>query len=499
MALARFGLGFALAGWVITTLWLAAGGRVAAWQAVAGTGVGAIAAIAPMRTNRERTVAAVVVMCAVCLAFYAAHAWPDLSYDGLYDHQPATYALADGWNPWWDDKQSLRPYVEAAEAEVVSGYPKAAWLLGASLYRLTGNENSRHALHWLLILASLACAWCWARSSGARSLNGVLVALLCCASPVALYQATTSYVDGMVASLLSMLVVAMMRIARQPSRSWSYTAIAASTLLVGLKFTGLVYAGIVLTVFALATWQRPQRRKAILWVGSLSMCLGLALAGDSYLRNVLRHGNPFYPAVGNSNSVMAAQASPEFLQANRLVRMAKSLTSQQYGDSIEVTTNPQPRLPFSAWQWQRRYDSRFSGFGPLTLEVAILTMLLWLLRGAKLSAAGIAIVASALATDAGWWARLAPQLWILPTLLLIGPSGSNTARAVRYALIAMMLANVLIVASASLRGARADARQWTAAYAGESAEGVERYLATPKCSYAASRRLREGKQRSRNQ
>jgi hypothetical protein len=490
-ALARFGLGFPLAVWAFGSLSLAANGRVAGWQALAGGCVGMLGALWSVRGARDRAVVAVAILCSLCLALLAAHSWPDLSYDGLYYHQPATYALADGWNPLWHSDLFLQSYLQEAEVEIVSCYPKAAWVIGGSLYELTGVVNSRHALHWLLLLASAGCIWSGLRDLGVRGGRGAVATLLWCAHPVALYQATTSYLDGMVASLLSMLVVSMMCLARRPSRAWGMVSSAAAVLLIGLKFTGLVYAGAVIAVFMLGALMCRQRWRPMLWVGVSSLCIGIVFASDSYARNLVRHGNPFYPAVGKPASVMAAQASPEFMRVGRVERLARSLASVQHSDKVELIVCPAPRLPFTAWHWQRRYDPRFSGFGPLTFEIAILTFLVWLFRGAKVCTAGIAVLVSALATEAAWWARLTPQLWILPALVLLGPARSRVSEILRYVLIVLMILNVLIVVSASLRGARSDARQWDRAYAKMPAESVERYLARPACSYAVTRRLQE--------
>lgn len=491
IALCRFGLGFPLAVWALGSLSLAVSGGVAGWHSLAGGGVGMAVALIPIGATRDRAIAAAVILCSLRLALHAAHSWPDLSYDGLYYHQPATYALADGWNPLWHGDQYLQSYVQAAEAEIVSCYPKAAWVIGASLYELTGDVNSRHALHWLLLLASFGCVWSGLGNVSVRGWRVAFATLLWCAHPVALYQATTSYLDGMVASLLSMLVVAMMCLARRPCREWVMIGSGAAALLIGLKFTGLVYAGAVIAVFALGALRRRDSLRSMLWVGAWCLSIGLVFAGDSYARNFARHGNPFYPAVGKAASVMTAQASPEFMRLGRVERVALSLASVQHSDKVELIVSPAPRLPFTAWRWQRRYDPRFSGFGPLTLEIAILTLLVWLSRGAKMTTVGIAVLVSALATEAAWWARLTPQLWILPALALVGPARSRVSEALRYLLMVLMILDVLIVASASLRGARSDARQWDRAYEKLPAESVERYLARPACSFAVTRRLRE--------
>jgi hypothetical protein len=308
-----------------------------------------------------------------------------------------------------------------------------------------------------VLLAPVAPAIAVARLRGRGAAHALVVAALAAANPVVVYQLTTSYVDGVTASLLTALLLALRAHCSRPSRGWLQLVAACAALLAGVKLTGLVYAAIVLAVVAVATWRRCGR--AIAAWGTAGLLVGVALAGDSYGKNWLAHGNPFHAAWQPGGSVLANQANADFLARGPIERVALAWAGR--ADADDVRALPVARWPFTQWTWRHRYDPRFSGFGPLFFDALLLLLAVCAARGLRPGPWTVAIVLSALATEAAWWARLAPQWWLLPLLPLLGAGPARkSVRWLERLLLATLVANVVLVAAPALRSARRIAAEW---------------------------------------
>ncbi len=151
-----------------------------------------------------------------------------------------------------------------------------------------------------------------------------------------------------------------------------------------------------------------------------------------YITNTIHKGNPFYPSMsvdkeGAVQNVVMWQAPREFMEMNRFGKLFYSLFSKS-----EHRTDRMPRLkiPISMdgpeIEAFRHPDVRFGGFGPLYGSVLILTVgVAMVLIGSRrlvgiltLVAAGV-ILLPALVNPEAWWARLSPQLWLLPLAFVV--------------------------------------------------------------------------------
>jgi hypothetical protein len=323
---------------------------------------------------------------------------------------------------------------------------------------------------------------------------GVVIAALVAGNPVVMYQMATSYVDGAVASSLTVFIVALAAWRERGNRAWLALGALSAVLVIGLKFTGLVYVSVVGAVFVVEKFWRGRAPTALILALVVAIGCGVALSGDAYVRNACERGGPFFPAIkAGCPDVLAAQANKDFLDLGRIEKVVRAMASPQYSDRVEMSIMPALRWPGTVWRWEHRYDPRFSGFGPFTLEVALLTLCLWFLCRCPISVVGVAVLAAALATDAGWWARLAPQWWLLPTLgMALGHRAVRRVRVwVEATLVVVMFANVVLVGAAAWRDARSASRAWAASRNGDMVEALERHMQRPTTEYVIRRRLRE--------
>ena len=416
---------------------------------------GATAAVAVALAERRRVRAGGVAMAlAGCAAVVLAALWIaplryDTSWDGQSYHQPAVIALARGWNPVG---APLAPSAFTT-APWVNTMAKGVWVVEASLYRLTHELEAAKAIHLILLAAAFLCAL-----SAFMSIPrvGKAVAVACAAlaalDPIALTQASTFYVDGCVASAMTALVACAYLAVERRDRLAMAGMVAATLLLVNAKLTGIPYAGVAWALACATALVRSGMRHALRLAVAGAFALVVSVLGpgwNPYAANTIRYGHPFYPAAGPRATDFVAGSRPAaFAPMNRLERLARATFAVT---SNHASAGARLKLPLTMLMEEgppsAGCETRLGGFGPLFSGALVLSALAvaFATRRAALastfSAAGILL--SVLATAEGWWARLAPQLWLVPIVLALAPLASPARRGAR------LLATLTLVALAA--------------------------------------------------
>lgn len=394
----------------------------------------------------------------------------DFSGDGQWYHQPGIMGLAQGWNPFiapqleeWDVnfEQDL-----TNAAVYVQHYAKGPWIIAAVVHKTTGMLESTKIFNLLYMVAAYLVAVRYLGSVGLSSIWSQLLALAAAFNPVSIYQMMSSFVDGQVASLCTVLFVLSLGYFQKPRPRTLVLIAATVVLLANTKFTGLVYAsllGIGFTVIALMK-RLPTESGKYAGTGIASLLLAIFVAGyQPYVTNYLSKGNPFYPAVDRDEEAEIATegqfdlwAPPEFLAMNRFEKMTRSLLAE----SSAATDMPRLKIPFSIAK-QELYiffntEPRYGGFGPLFGSILLVILLVYALARKDMAgrawnagaALALLVILSVLPNPEAWWARLAPQFWLAPVILIaamaVGASGWQ--RRAAGALVLLLLINSLIVA-----------------------------------------------------
>lgn len=397
----------------------------------------------------------------------------DLSWDGQTYHQEAVFQIAHGWNPIWDAPLPIWH----GDMAWCNYYPKGIWVAQAALYRLSGNIESAKLLGPVLLVAAFLLSFSACQSLSLKRGMSVLVAGLAAANPVALAQLSTFYVDGLLASLLTILTAVAVLYVRRPAPRYLLAMIAAMALLCVTKFTGVVYAvfyagGIVL--FAL--YRRRSQLSALLLTQAMGMLAGVVLLGfQPYLTNLVAHLHPFHPLAGSHKvDFLPDQLGPKFGAQPRLLALTESIFS--------VSTNdrewPRWKVPFAVTKKELGEfaipDIRIGGFGPwfggivLLTTISLVVLFVQQRRTPKLPssrrqkpapgreslATGIfltmVILASCLVNPGVWWARYVPQMWLIP-VVMVGLLRLHDSRWVWPLSVALIL-NVALVQSGAIQG-----------------------------------------------
>jgi hypothetical protein len=354
----------------------------------------------------------------------------DTSWDGQNYHFEALLQLADGWNPFYESPTN------AVYSQHLEHFTKGPWINAVALYKLTGNLEQAKAFHMLLMLAAFLLSI--TALSTFRTLKRqwvVLLSVLATFNPVSLCQLFTFYVDGLMSSLLVIVVSLFILIYRQPSRLLMVTAASAIVIIVNIKLTGALYATIIGVSYSVwAICRKKQYRVDLATCLLAGYCAGVLLVGynpyiTQYASKFLSTGNPFYPSNLKTFIPLEDNAPSNFLSMNWGEKLLTSLLSRS-----QATKEPsQYKWPFTVALDEilafYAPDVRVAGFGPLFGGVSLLTVALWIGALARyrrrLMLASIlllllaAILASGLSNPEAWWARFVPQLWMLPLLTIL--------------------------------------------------------------------------------
>jgi hypothetical protein len=454
VAIAEFGwlLGMPIRGFVLPTA-LVGSCLITCWGA---------------RTFFHRPVRATLMAAALLVLLVAAsagisRAFYDVSFDGQAYQQEGVYQLAHGWNPLFT--RHISPITGDQNVKLIH-FPKGPWIIGAAMYRLTGRIETGKFANLLLVGAAFLMALAvFAGSRKKLTAWSVTMAVLVAANPVALCQVFTFYVDGQMASLLVCLA-ALCYLWVADGNAWvDLLMLETAVLIILLKFTGLVYVTVFFAGFlALLAGQKRASRKP-LFTALLALGLGTCVLGiNPYVFNTLENGHPFYPFFGRGEYpliTMARATPPEFLQENRLHNLAASIFSKSCAWSPQSTAKPPWQVGWGEWAAFEEPDVLTGGFGPLFSAALVLSLALLAIAVGRRGAAPwtamaviLIIIGSVLPVSACWWARYAPQMWLVP-LAALAPCGDGVAtrhlRRLSWLVLLILGVNVAGIAGVNFR------------------------------------------------
>jgi hypothetical protein len=433
----------------LVAMTLLAGGSVGPWQAPLALAL-AVAATASSRRSLRPGEAAwrLAILSLAVPAIVVAAGWLgsrvyDVSWDGQAYHQEAILQLAAGWNPIRD---AAFPQGDPPYAERLVHWAKGPWYCAAAVYRSTGSIEAGKLFHGVLLLAAFCWGWSALRLLGvARGAIAVWLAGLAAFNPVAISQAPTFYVDGLLSSWLVVLAAALVLCWQRFERWPLFGALAAAVCCTTVKFTGVPYAALGLGAFVagkIAVREYAVARRAVALFLPATL-LGAALLGWApYVTNAVRNGHPFFPMAGPgayfSTKVMEGQAPADFASRGTLEKLARSLASPVEDVMGAQRSRSKPfgsltRQEFAAFAvfYQVRLAGWGPWFGPALLFAAALTLALLLKprRGEGLTLALLLtpLLLPSLLTSVSWWARFNPQLALVP--VVVAAAACSTARA----------------------------------------------------------------------
>ncbi len=441
---------------------------VQGWMAPAGW-VSGLVAVAGMRRrfgSRHLVAAGLIVVASFVIALLVAQGFFDRSYDGRTYHQETVLALSQGWNPF-DGSQE-----RAAYGIWVQHYPKAFELAATPHFQLFGALEAAKAIHVLPLGAALAFSLGLLLRLGLTPSAAGPIAALAALNPVWVVQSLTFYVDGAFAALLLVGVAAVFAtvlLGRSPD--WSAALGMSLVLLIGLKFTGMFFVGLLGLGLLAALMVKGRRGDAwqMGWQQGLAVIAALVVVGaHPYVHNLMDSGNPFYPLMGaDSIDIITTNTPLNLREASQPIQLLFGVFGEP-GNPIETEADlAVPFIPIAgSGDAYRSADTRIAGLGPLfggTLLVSA-GLLGWIVlrrlggwQGAAMTWA--AVLASVAVHPEGWWARYAPQLWVVPLVVVVAAVRSRKAAVAGWLVASLLFVDVSFVGGHNLRASLEHSRE----------------------------------------
>lgn len=374
------------------------------------------------------------------LLFLSTLIW-DSTYDGITYHEEAITALSNGWNPIYNSLDKPNPWTTTKTSIWIHHYAKASWVFGAVVHKFTGSIESAKVYN---LLASITLFFL-SLSLFSKKINNkiivLLIALVFAMNPISSVQLFTNYVDGFLTSYLFMLIIVLIDLFNQQDennyRTQLTMLVSIIAILVNIKFTGLVFAIIILAVFIITKFignPSIQRIKKLLFLSGTSVLFALLIVGfNPYVTNLVNKGNMFYPLYGEKNTQdIMSESTPLCISGkNKYQQLFISLFSSSGSYLSTNEANPPYKFPAKiSLQEIKEFslpDVRLGGFGPLFASSFLLCMAGWiyvLLKQKRKYATEfififLTIILSTLIFPEVWWPRYFPHIYLLVTFALI--------------------------------------------------------------------------------
>lgn len=370
----------------------------------------------------------------------------DSSGDGRTYHQTSIFFLANDWNPFYQniaDLTQLAPFFSdnlwcydkmCVNTEFwTQHYLKFAEITQACVYKVVGYIESGKAINYLFAFGAFFYAISVLSKIKNISLKMlVLISLLAVFSPITFIQIGTYCVDELMACALVFVFLSVLDL--EFSRKNGETlktkyAIFILTLLAtaSIKLTGIGYAGFIGIVYFLYKliffgWQKS---KGIFISGAISALLIIICNTNPLITNQLQHGHFGYPLMGK-DKIDISQKTKDMKDINSALALVKSIFSKTKNQCCE-TYETELKIPFLKYSDENSFHTYFmwiGGFGYYFSGVLVLCLVMVALYPQHFKRKEIifgvgAILGSALINPEAWFARYAPQVWLVPFVFLI--------------------------------------------------------------------------------
>ncbi|WLR41551.1 hypothetical protein LC087_11705 [Bacillus carboniphilus] len=368
------------------------------------------------------TISCLLSVISIIFFTYVSGKMLDITWDGQSYHKPAILFFEKGWNPFYDFLGK-----DVINHIWINHYAKGPWIFSSTLMSITGIIEQGKSINLLLIFSAFLFSLSAFYKITKNHVYSFIFALFVALNPVSVNQASSFYVDGQIGSLITCLVALSILLYHEYNKLYLLLFCFCLTLLINVKFTGLVYAVILsIGLIALLFFTNKTKLKKIIPILLITGIIGSFVVGyNPYVTNMLSKGHPFHPLAGKETVDIMTGNSPVDLYENRLASLYQSVFS--YSSNYRV--KPEMKIPFTIHRSEidafRGVDTRIGGFGPLFGGIIIITLLslLFLIRNMHKKVIPYFIILSVILVSIfinpePWWARYIPQLWIVPILVL---------------------------------------------------------------------------------
>ncbi len=490
-----FALGFSLSKWIIPLSFIST--VIFLWLG--------------LRKNVERNLikkfTAIIILFAVSFTVFALFSsrFYNFGADSQEYHSEMVIQMKNGWNPFYESlKDGDYDYIEhkPGKAVVLNSFSKCSETVAAAAYIFLNSYEGAKVFQYIFILAAFfLSASVFLNLKKLPFAVSILLGLLITLNPVAVTQSLSFYVDGELASIL-LIISALGALLFFYDKIFIRILLCAAIILgVNIKFTGLFFSMIIAAgiFFCYLIFDKSKFSFKIIGAVAGAFLIGFFVAGyNPYVTNINNCGSPFCPYFVSEEKIEELKGTQKSLKKigevhavdiNLFANRISSLISTVFSKTKNGYCNFTLEWPFSIDKKElsllmQPYPRTLGGFGPLFRSAAPLAILL-ILFSFSLSIRktlvvffmSIWILFSVLIIIFGCYARYGPQLWMIAVITI--PLGlyinRRMLRFLSYAIIMILLSNILLAGRFYLKGQYYAMRGFQAKYNKytESAEPIK--------------------------
>ena len=385
----------------------------------------------------------VIVFSVSCLL--CGHVYDD-SADGNGYHKFAIGLLKNEWNPIYDSQEKIikKLNLDAEENLWVEHYPKATWIYGANVYKLTNNIETAKTFNLMAVFTLFFVITYLINKIYLKKLIAIMLAIGACTFPIIWQQIFCLYLDGFMGIILLLLIIYFYLFIKN-NQNKEYFLISASLIIIisNIKYTGLFYAGIFCLgyyIYYLINKIKNKDYKPLIKTTvsfTIVLLISLLIVGsNSYIKNLITKGNPLYPIIGKDKVDIITPQQPQ-LFANKSPIEKNFYSIFSYTANYATTFNqgtPKLKIPFTSNMNNELLsiveDTRIGGFGIYFSGVFIISIIVIIVytiskiknkEYEKIIFIGIPFVITILLMfffKESWWARYSPQTYFIVLMAL---------------------------------------------------------------------------------
>ena len=405
----------------------------------------------------------------------------DYTWDGNSYQKATTGMLAIGWNPLYeeleefDDNSKEKINIGDESPIYINNYAKASNIFAANVYKFTGNIETGKSINTITIAILFLLTFSFLLYKKQSILFAFLFSICVISYPIMATQFLTNYIDILVYTFLYLTIFCFFLLEENEfvfSRKTSlFIFFMILTIAINIKFSLFGYVGLYCLAYYIWYIYRIIKQKMdktffkdFTLTSILAVMVGVFVIGLSvYPKNMIDHGNPFYPLYGNASVEIMTQNSPkEFSEKTPVQKFLISFFAKS-SDLVEDSKEEiELKIPFSISKgelWSTGLpDVRLSGNGVFFSGIFLISLIIIVISFKDLynknSIVSILFLLPMIVTtimifflQEAWWARYFPQLYlfVLFALFLLHENDKNkTVKIVEYFFVGILLLNNFI-------------------------------------------------------
>jgi len=413
----------------------------------------------PNGNRKAFWVSTVIILSVIVLSVLISGFFYDISADGQMYHMESAIQMKNGWNPF---KKELP--ADFNQAIWLNHYGKGVEDPQATIYAFTHRLETTKATNFIMLAASFCLSMAvLLRFNRFSFRKSMLFSTLLALNPVTFYQLLNTYVDGQLSSFLLCFLAIACLLYQDPDRYFLTLLASILIIVVNVKFTALVFAGIFTSGMLLTFYvcKRKASFKKSFIVAAVATGFAIGVVGYfPYVINTVQYHDILYPGLPKLKSEALKFTPPVLRNKNQLSKFFISFFAHTDNLHLSVTKDPviKSKIPFTinktdVFNASKPYVVFIAGMGPFFSGICLAAVLIfaYALRKSKNRGSVIPVILTAgtilfsvLIISEAWYARYVPQLWFLPVVLLIASEtyGGKMLTRIRHCIYLFMILNI---------------------------------------------------------